>query len=303
MPNATDLIANIEAHKADLQKALTAKQYKAFEERYYALTDELTGGADPEQVAADLLTLLHDYPPAAALLGVDPAGVAGGEAPAAGVLADEPEEGIPPAELQHQAAESAAIAASVASAAVRPPPSAPIVPIPTQGVTPMSATPPDSQSPAPGLSKAESFILIFKEVVTAIIALLIALTTLLLVLYLVPLLGSADKMTQGKELLSILTGLFGVVLGYYFGRIPADARAAQAQVQAAKAVQQGEQAAAHSDMVSGRAEELADQAKELVIQSQMAPTTRGAGGGPDVSEDLKRWADSVDELRRMSRSR
>ena len=121
--------------------------------------------------------------------------------------------------------------------------------------------------------------------------------------YLVPLLGSADKMTQGKELLSILTGLFGVVLGYYFGRIPADARAAQAQVQAAKAVQQGEQAAAHSDMVSGRAEELADQAKELVVQAQIAPTTRGAGGGPDVNEELRRWADSVDELRRMSRSR
>ncbi len=37
-------------------------------------------------------------------------------------------------------------------------------------------------NPGPGLSKTESFILIFKEVITATIALLIALTTLLLVL-------------------------------------------------------------------------------------------------------------------------
>jgi hypothetical protein len=123
---------------------------------------------------------------------------------------------------------------------------------------------------------------------------------------LVPLLGDSAKMTEGKELLSILTGLFGVVLGYYFGRVPADARAAQAQEQAAKATQQGEQANAHSDMVSERAEELADQAKELVSQVQAGPTTRGgpgAAGALNLNEELKTWADSVDELRRMARSR
>ncbi len=296
MPDATDWIANIESHKAEIRDALTPADFKAFEDRCYALTDELAGGADPKKVAAGLRKLLRDYPPAAALVGL--------KVPAETAEASEPPpEGIPPGEPADPAAVS--VAPAPPKPPISPPPAVPSRPISNQGVAPMSITPPNAQPPSAGLSKPENFILVFKEVVTAIIAVLIALTTLVTVLNLVPMLGDSDKMTQGKELLSVLTGLFGVVLGYYFGRVPADARAAQAQEQAAKATQQGEQAAAHSDMVSARAEELADQAKELVSQVQSGPTTRsaGAGGGPNINEELRNWADSVDELRRMARSR
>jgi len=295
MPTATDLIALIESRKAGLRAALPAADFQAFEQRYYDLTDALTAGGDEQQVGADLQALLQQYPAAAALL----------ESPApplplpAPPKAEEEVEGIPPGAETNPPP----------PAPLPPPvPAAPPAPIPTPnlhpGVPAMNENLPETNPPDSARVKAETFILVFKEVVTAILAILIALTALLLVFNLVPMLGDPAKMTQGKELLSTITGLFGVVLGYYFGRIPADARAAQAQEQAVKATQQGEQADARSDMVSARAEELADQAKELVASAQSGPVARGAApGGVNVNEELKRWADSVDELRRMARSR
>lgn len=314
MSNATDLIALIESRKADLRAALPPADYQAFEQRYYDLTDALTTGGDEQQVGADLLALLQEYPAAAALLEVpapeaseapapppaSPPAPAAAEAPPPPPKAEVEVEGIPPG------AETTSV---VPVPLPTPPPARPVSPPPVpQGVPAMNDNPPATQPTDSARAKAETFILIFKEVVTAIIAILIAVTALLLVANLVPMLGDPAKMTQGKELLSTITGLFGVVLGYYFGRIPADARAAQAQEQAVKATQQGEQAAARSDMVSARAEELADQAKELVSQAQAGPVARGgapgaAPGGVNVNEELKRWADSVDELRRMARSR
>lgn len=306
MSNATDLIALIESRKGDLRAALPAADYQAFEQRYYDLTDALTAGGDEQQVGAGLLALLQEYPAAAALLEAPeatappstPEAVEAAEAPHPPLKAEVEVEGIPPG------AETTPVP-PVPLPPPTPPPARPI-PLPSvpQGVPAMNDNPPDTQPADSARARAETFILIFKEVVTAIIAILIALTALLLVFNLVPMLGDPAKMTQGKELLSIITGLFGVVLGYYFGRIPADARAAQAQEQAVKATQQGEQAAARSDMVSARAEELADQAKELVASAQSGPVARGAApGGVNVNEELKRWADSVDELRRMARSR
>ena len=167
----------------------------------------------------------------------------------------------------------------------------------------MTETPP-TPSPAPveprkGIS-VEAFITIFKEAVTAIIALLLVWTTIRVITSLLGFVGDELRMTQAKDLLSVLTGLMGVVLGYYFGRIPAEARAAQAQEQANQAVAQGEQAKAHSDVVTARAEELADQASELAAGMQNVPLARGQG---NTNEVLKQWAADVNELRRMARSR
>ena len=41
--------------------------------------------------------------------------------------------------------------------------------------------------------------------------------------------GDATRMGDAKDLLTFLSGFAGVVVGYYFGRVPADARTAQAQ--------------------------------------------------------------------------
>jgi hypothetical protein len=63
--------------------------------------------------------------------------------------------------------------------------------------------------------------------------------------------------------------LAGVVLGYYFGRMPADARAADAAHYAAGALARAEQ-------VKAKARELADQVAETAESS----STRG-GPSPD----------------------
>ena len=54
--------------------------------------------------------------------------------------------------------------------------------------------------------------------------------------------GDATRMGDAKDLLTFLSGFAGVVVGYYFGRVPADARTAQAQQQIGQAVSEKEQA-------------------------------------------------------------
>jgi hypothetical protein len=49
-------------------------------------------------------------------------------------------------------------------------------------------------------------------------------------------------MEDAKELLATMTGLSGVVIGYYFGRVPGESRASQAQQQMATAVADTERA-------------------------------------------------------------
>lgn len=265
MSQARDLIQKIEARMTDLRAALSPDERKAFEDRYYALTDALTAGGDPDQAGQDLQVLLLDFPAAAALLGLEPA----------------PK---PP---------------DAAAPAVAAPPTTP-----PKGDSVMSNQP-QTQPSSPKRAKrrgfsTENFIQIFKEVVTAAIAIALVWTTVQLVASVMTYVGDETRMSQAKDVLSVMTGLLGVVMGYYFGRIPAEARAAQAQEQAAEAVQKSEQAAAQSEMVSARAEELANQASQLAVKMQVSPTLRGE---PGVSDSLQRWAGEVDELRRMARTR
>lgn len=165
----------------------------------------------------------------------------------------------------------------------------------------MSNTTSSSKSTRQGLS-AEEFTTIFKEVVSALIALALVWTTVRTFMALLDLAGDATRLSQAKDLLTVLTGLLGVVMGYYFGRLPADARASQAQAQAAKALVEGEQAQAHSERISEQAEVLADQASRLAATMQAGPTARG-GGAPAPSDDLQRWAEGVEALRRSARRR
>ena len=86
----------------------------------------------------------------------------------------------------------------------------------------------------------------FKEVVTALLGLMVVLYTLLLAGTALGYAGDATKMSNAKDILLLVLGLAGVVIGYYFGRVPADARATQAGEQA-------DQANAQAADVSARA--------------------------------------------------
>ncbi len=66
---------------------------------------------------------------------------------------------------------------------------------------------------------------VFKEKVTAIIGIVIVAFTLFFVL----LAFFGKYAANAKDILLFMEGLVGVVLGYYFGRVPAEARAQQAE--------------------------------------------------------------------------
>ncbi len=68
---------------------------------------------------------------------------------------------------------------------------------------------------------------IFKEVITAIIGIFIIVYTLILLWP--ALFASPIDLTSAEGIFSILGGWGGVILGYYFGRIPAEKAASQAE--------------------------------------------------------------------------
>ena len=71
----------------------------------------------------------------------------------------------------------------------------------------------------------------FKEWTTAFLGILIIGFTLVLASATFLFVNDANAISNAKDVLQILIGISGVVIGYYFGRLPADARAAQAQDQ------------------------------------------------------------------------
>jgi hypothetical protein len=96
----------------------------------------------------------------------------------------------------------------------------------------------------------EQYVQIFKEIVTASLAFALVLLMATTTNTTLQNVGDKDRMAAAKDILLVLVGLLGVVLGYYFGRVPADARAAEAQRQATAA-------ASNVDQISAKAEDAA----------------------------------------------
>ena len=71
-----------------------------------------------------------------------------------------------------------------------------------------------------------------KEVVTGCLGVMIVLVTLLVALIAIVFAGNAEARSAAKDVLLVLTGLVGVVLGYYFGRMPGEVRADKAEGEA-----------------------------------------------------------------------
>ena len=110
-----------------------------------------------------------------------------------------------------------------------------------------------------------------KEVVTALIALVIIGSTVALVARSFGLIGNSSHINQAKDLLSIMLGLVGTVIGYYFGRTPADARATAATMRA-------DQATAEKENVKAKARSLADDMDGIMSPTSMNSLTLGEVG-------------------------
>jgi hypothetical protein len=132
----------------------------------------------------------------------------------------------------------------------------------------------------------EQIIQFFKEVVTSVMGLVVIGFTLYLVNSASSYVGDATKLSEAKDLLLLLFSLTGVIIGYYFGRIPADAHAAQAQKEA-------NDATAQSRQVSSRAAEIARSIDTIIVDTNR---TRGGDLDPNTVEDLQRLREELSDL-------
>jgi len=78
-------------------------------------------------------------------------------------------------------------------------------------------------------------IVIGKEIVTGIMGVAIITVTLVVALITIFSVSNAETHAAAKDVLLFLNGLLGVVLGYYFGRVPGEVRAEKAESEAKEA--------------------------------------------------------------------
>lgn len=142
----------------------------------------------------------------------------------------------------------------------------------------------------------------FKEVVTAVLGFIVVWNTLVLAgqlsTYARTASGALDQQRIGalKDVLLIVMGLAGVIIGYYFGRVPADARAAQAQVRADEATE-------HAETVSAGARAVADQIDRVMgaaAAGAVGPVPEAAAGAPAAAEAMRELAGLSDQLRTVA---
>jgi nitrate reductase gamma subunit len=147
----------------------------------------------------------------------------------------------------------------------------------------------DNQNNDSGIWSAEFIIQLIKEVVAALLGLAIVIYTLILA-YNTVILAGDPKMTDAKDILMLMLGLAGVVVGYYFGRVPADARATQAQEQANAATAQAEQVTAQAHAVAEQIDHVLEKAAPVAAEA------RGSGASRDsasITPDLRRIRDEL----------
>jgi hypothetical protein len=135
-------------------------------------------------------------------------------------------------------------------------PSPPLPPAPS----PVAAAPPPAEPRAP----IDAKLAYIRELVTGSIGVLIVIVSLFC---------TVVALFRGSDMFPFLSGLVGVVLGYYFGRAPGEAQAAKAQVE-----------------VQGARKELDQMANEVrsVLDSNTGATARSSGGVVMDAEQLER---------------
>src|SRR5262245_23075893 len=132
-----------------------------------------------------------------------------------------------------------------------------------------------------------------KEAVTAAIGLLLVLFTLFVAYRAFGFAGTAE-MADAKDILQVTIGLAGVVLGYYFGRAPADARSTQA-------LEQANAATAHAERVNNKGQELADHIDKMLIADALPQSA--PNGGSQMVQELHQLREDLREMTNTTRSR
>jgi hypothetical protein len=112
-----------------------------------------------------------------------------------------------------------------------------------------------------------------KEAVTALLGLLVIASTLLAADRTLGMAGDEDRMRDGMAVVTLLVGLAGVVIGYYFGRIPSDARAAQAQERMTEAVAAQSHAAAMINNAAVKTRAIRNSMHQKMAIAEMLPRT------------------------------
>jgi hypothetical protein len=133
-----------------------------------------------------------------------------------------------------------------------------------------------------------------KEGVTALLGIILVGYTLNLASRVFTYVGDPDKLSDAKDVLMLMLGLAGVVIGYYFGRVPADARATQAQEQAYTATAQAEQ-------VRAKAQPAADQVNQFLARlatpaGAEAREALAPAGIEDVVKEMTSFRDMVRQV-------
>ena len=167
-----------------------------------------------------------------------------------------------------------------------------------QGVKPLDNR--DMNSPGPTEARSQwspdLILQAFKEIVTAVLGLMLVGWTVSLTQRTFTYVGDPAKISDAKDVLLLALGLAGVVVGYYFGRVPADMRATQAQ-------QQANTASAHAEEMRSQVHNSAEQIDQMLDQMP-APASvvdRDVAAGPthDVGAELRRLRD---DLRRTAQA-
>ncbi len=210
---------------------LLATDPEAYDRQMAGLQQYWSQDGDDGARLAETLQVVGDHPDvqralaAAGLIAepeVAPPAPSGGETPAARGAA-----AARPASTARTAARPAA--PELEAAAV---PAAAAAPAAPSGAAAPVATPASSPRVQDQLAVWDKKTAIGKEILTGCIGLMIVGMTLFVALIAVLSARNATVFAAAKDVLIVLTGLVGVVLGYYFGRMPADARAEQAQSEA-----------------------------------------------------------------------
>lgn len=144
----------------------------------------------------------------------------------------------------------------------------------------------------------EMIIQAFKEIVTAIFGVMILVFTLVLASKTFGFVSNPEQIARAKDILLLMIGLAGVVVGYYFGRVPADARASQAQEKA-------DAAGAHAGQVNAAADEAVKKIEKILSRHQTEQGfTKGTTtpvAGNDTVADLQEIRDNLQNLAAMRR--
>ena len=151
---------------------------------------------------------------------------------------------------------------------------------------------------APG-SSLEQKVMVYKEVVTSLLGLAIVGFALYMAIVTLGYVGDA-RISDSKDILQLILGLAGVVLGYYFGRVPADARAAQSQKQADTANAHAQDVAAEAEEVSAKSEEVA---RSIAARGSGQGGQRGPGAGDttQLEAQLRELSESAQRLAKRAR--